>query len=241
MGEVVVAEASAVAASPRRGRTRVRFSSKLGRAICARVAAGETISQVCRDEGMPNRGTVTSWAKAWRGFGKALSRAQTLGGWEPGRGGRRSGYCEVTAMEVFARVSEGESMASICADPAMPSASTVTLWRKRFPAFAGALDLARQVQAERFCEMGWEIASAVTPQDAYATHVKLTQLRWTAGVLAPARYGRFKAVAAETQGLAADREPQEVIFYARHFETVTGPDGKQYVQEIPLLPGTEDD
>jgi len=233
MGEVVVA-----AASPRRARTRVRFSAKLGRAICARVAAGETVQAICRDAGMPNRGTVTAWAKAWPGFRRALGRARTLGGWEPGRGGRRSTYCEVTAMEIFARASEGETMASICADPAMPSASTVTLWRKRRPEFAEAMALAGQVQAERFCEMGWEIASAVTPETAYATRVKLEQLRWTAGVLAPARFGRFKPVTAEAQ--AADSEPNEVVFRVRHFEQVIGPDGQARVREIPeLQPGEE--
>ena len=100
----------------------------------------------------------------------------------------------------------------------------------------------RQVQAEQFCELGWEIAQAVTPADAYATHVKLTQLRWTAGALAPERFGRFKAVeheAAAALALAA-AEPNEVVFRVRHFEKVTGPDGRQYVQEVPRLEGAKD-
>jgi len=226
MGEVV----EAAAASPRRRRTHVRFSAKVGRAICARVAAGETVQAICRDEGMPNRSTVTAWAKAWPRFRQVLGRARTLGGWDPERGGRRSGYCEVTAMEVFARLCEGEPITAICADPAMPSHSTVMRWRDAEPDFARRLALARQVQAERFCDLGWEIASAVTPGDAYATHVKLMQLRWTAAAMAPARFGRFKPVAAEADAAAA--EPTEVVFRVRHFERVDGPDGVARVREI---------
>jgi hypothetical protein len=219
---------------PHRPKTRVRFSSVLGRAICWRVAAGETIQAICSEDGMPNRGTVTAWAKAHGRFGKALARAQTLGGWDHERGGgRRSSYCEVTAMEVFARLSLGEPMSRICADPAMPSQSTVALWRARYPEFAERMARARQVQAERFCDLGWEIASAVTPGDAYATHVKLTQLRWKAAALSPARFGRHKLVEAEaTLELVAEEETPrktDVIFYVRHFKVEEQPDGTKKV------------
>jgi hypothetical protein len=225
MGEVVEAR-------PRRPKTRVPFSSELGREICVRVAAGETVTAICREDGMPNRGTVTAWAKAHGPFGKALARAKTLGGWDHERGGgRRGSYCEVTAMEVFVRLSLGEPMTAICEDPEMPSQSTVALWRARYPEFAERMARARQVQAERFCDLGWEIASAVTPADAYATDVKLRHLRWTAGTLSPARYGRHRLVEAEAtlERAAGDQAPAagptEVIFSVRHFKKEDQPDG----------------
>jgi len=63
----------------------------------------------------------------------------------------------------------------------------------------------RGFQAERACDVGWEIAQAATPVDAYATDVKLKQLRWMAGVLAPRRFGRHRLVEAEV-ALEAERE-----------------------------------
>lgn len=238
MGEVV----KAAAAEPRRAKTRVPFSKAIGREICRRVASGETVTAICVEDGMPNRGTVTAWSKAHGGFRTALGRARTLGGWDHERGGgRRGSYCEVTAMEVFVRLALGEPITEICQDPGMPSESTVALWRARYPEFAERMARARQVQAERFCDLGWEIASAVTPADAYATDVKLRQLRWTAGALWPARYGRFKAVEAEATlelaaaaaasagGAARATGPTEVIFSVRHFKKEPQADGTMKV------------
>jgi len=236
MGEAVVTAAMEAGAAQgrRRTRTRVTFSKLLGRAICLRVAAGETVQAICREDGMPSRGTVTAWAKAHREFGRALARAKTLGGWDHERGGgRRSSYCEATAMEIFARLSLGEPMTRICADPGMPSQSTVALWRARHPEFAERMARARQVQAERFCDLGWEIASAVTPADAYATQVKLAHLRWTAGVLSPARFGKLKAVTPEDvdigDGARGEPAKQVVTFRVKHFEVETQADGSKMV------------
>lgn len=229
-----MAAAAAEAPSRRRGRTGVRFSAELGRAICRRVAAGETIQRICSDEGMPNRGTVTAWAKAHGRFGRALARAQTLGGWDHERGGgRRSSYCEATAMEIFARLSLGEPMTTICRDPTMPSQSTVALWRARYPEFAERVARARGVQAEQFCDLGWEIASAVTPATAYATEVKLRQLRWTAAGLAPARFGRHRPVEAETtlerEAASPAQQAGPVVWTVRHFKVEPQPDGTRKV------------
>lgn len=176
---------------------------------------------------MPNRGTVTRWANERPDFRRRLSRAKTLGGWDHERCGRASGYCEVTAQEIYGRLCEGEAMKSICADPAMPSASTVARWRKARPAFARQLELGRQVQAERLAEDGWEIAQAVTPADAFATRVKLEQLRWTAGCFDPARFGRFKAVAHES--VAAEARVVEHQWSATVSRVEKQPDGTKRV------------
>lgn len=217
------------APSPRGRRPGVRFSAEVARAICRRVAAGETIQRICSDEGMPNRGTVTAWAKAHGRFRRALARAQTLGGWDHERGGgRRSSYCEAMAMEIFARLSLGEPMTTICRDPTMPSQSTVALWRARYPEFAERVARARGVQAEQFCDLGWEIASAVTPATAYATEVKLRQLRWTA-----AGFGRHRPVEAETtlerEAAAPAQQAGPVVWTVRHFKVEHQPDGTRKV------------
>ena len=45
-----------------RGRPSI-FTEELATRICERLAAGETLRAVCRDEGMPHESTVRSWAR----------------------------------------------------------------------------------------------------------------------------------------------------------------------------------
>lgn len=217
----------------------VKFSAELGRIIVRRVALGEAVTAICAEPGMPTHGTVSAWARARQGFGRSLRRAKEAAGWTTGMHPGPK-YCEAQAVEIYARLCEGESLKSICLDPAMPGHSTVYRWRERFPEFAATLRAAREVQAERFCDEGMEIAQAVTPETAYAAHVQLAHLRWSAGVMAPKRYGRFRTVAWEGEAAAGDGggggEPQEVVFSFRRFEKVIGADGRRYVREVPEAP-----
>ncbi|MEO8115681.1 MAG: hypothetical protein ABI655_14935, partial [Phenylobacterium sp.] len=121
---------------------------------------------------------------------------------------------------VFARLCEGESLTSIGADPAMPSLSTIFYWRKRIPEFEQAVQLGKRIQAERLCDMGWTLAQEATPETAYLTHVRLTQLRWTAGVLAPRA---FRPKVQEPEG---PRPVTDVLLRRFKIETdpVTGKD-----------------
>ena len=192
----------------------VRFSAKLMREICHRIAAGESMREICAEPGMPHRSSVQTWVRSSPRLKKLLARARAAAGWGGPTGGRRPMWCEVTAQEIFARMCEGETMTDICAEPDMPSLALVYRWRLSRPEFARAVSLAQQVQAERFCDLGWKIAEKVTPEDAYATKIKLEQLRWTAGARAPGRFGRFKAVDSDVT-LEAPPEPPVVML--RHF------------------------
>jgi hypothetical protein len=99
----------------------------------------------------------------------------------------------------------------------MPSFSTVYRWTRTFPDFDEAFRQAREAQAERLAEEGLEVAHAVTAPMAHATAVRLTHMRWTAGVFAPRRYGRFRPVEAEL--------PAQVHTYLfRHFKIETHPE-----------------
>lgn len=188
----------------------VAWSDAVAQAILERVAAGEPLYAVCREAGMPTPQSVGRWAKDRPEFGEALAEARVAGG-RPARGGGGVWtYCEATARAVYDRLCAGESMTSICADPTMPCHSTVFYWRRAFPEFEETMRVAREIQAERFCEMSWELASAATPETAYLTHVRLTHIRWMAGVMAPKAY-RVKLVEPE-----ASREVERVLF--RHFE-----------------------
>ncbi len=169
----------------RRGRREaVPYDPELGRTICERVAAGELLYELCREPGMPTAQSVGVWARKREDFGLALSQARKAGG-RAIRGGGVSTYTPEIADEICERLCEGESLTAIGADPAMPCLSTLHYWRRRFVAFEEAVQVAKRIQAERFCDLGWELASEATPETAYLTQVRLAQLRWTAGVLAP--------------------------------------------------------
>lgn len=201
----------------------VRYTAGLARRICARVAEGEVLAEVCREAGMPNRTAIYRWLARSPRFSAALERARREGalkervreraprGPGPSRLGQGSSYSEAVADEILERMCAGESVMGICRDPAMPGFSSVYRWRRAFPEFAEAMRIAREVQAERFCDIGMEIADAVTPETAHATRVRLAQLRWTAGVMAPARFGRMKPMEPE-------RPPEpEVVLLLSHF------------------------
>lgn len=92
----------------------------------------------------------------------------------------------------------------------MPALSTIFHWRRRFPEFEELVQLGKTIQAERFCDLSWELAKAATPDTAYLTHVRLTHIRWMAGTMAP-RVFRLKPVEPE-------KPPRRLDVLMRRFE-----------------------
>ena len=211
------AAAGDAARVPKWTRTRetVAWSEAVAEAILERVAAGEVLYAVLREDGMPTPQSVGRWARERAEFGEALMAARAAGG-RPGRGGGGVWtYCEAAARAVFDRLCEGEALTSICRDPVMPSMSTVFYWRRAFPDFNATLRVAREIQAERFCDLSWEMAQGASPETAYLTHVRLTHLRWMAGTLAPKTY---RTKPAEPP---VERRSRDLLI--RHFEVEQDP------------------
>jgi hypothetical protein len=52
------------------------YSAKVAVAICERLAAGESLRRICRDEGMPSRATVFSWTLQNAEFQGQYARAR---------------------------------------------------------------------------------------------------------------------------------------------------------------------
>jgi len=209
-------------AEPCARRPKASFSSELAKALCRRVAEGESVARICADPGMPTQQTVGRWARRRKVFRQALQRAREAAGWvyKANKGpGFRDPEGEAAAAEIFARMCAGEPLTSVCDDPRLPGQSTVYRWRKDWPELADAISLARRVQAERFAELGWEIAEAATPETAYLTHVRLMHIRWMAGVYAPEVFGRLKPLAPRDLG---ENEPLTVVI--RQF---TPPEGDE--------------
>jgi hypothetical protein len=193
----------------------VYWSEALGRKICRRVAGGELLCRVLKEDGMPTQQAVAKWEAERPKFKRALTAARIAGGRPKGSRGPAFGYNEGIAREIYERLCDGESLLAISRDPTMPSRSTMHYWRRQFPAFAELLRRGREAQAELFCDLGMEMAMEATPETAYLTHVRLGQLRWTAGVMAPRQY-RTRLVEPE-----APVEENRVLW--RHFKTETDP------------------
>ena len=192
----------------------VKFTAKLARAICERVAAGEHLTVICADPDMPNRRSVGRWARERAAFAKTYHRAKAFAA-RDGLGPRTT-YCEVVAHEICVRVSEGETLASISNDPAMPAIWTIMHWQRKSADFAAALALAKEARAERMADVGWEMALEATPETAFLTHVRLGHLRWRVAIASPKTHGKHKA--ADLPAASEPAEPNTTTFMFRHFQ-----------------------
>lgn len=56
-----------------------KFTDATATRICARLAAGETLRAICRDDGMPAHSTVLDWVKAKETFSDQYARAREKG------------------------------------------------------------------------------------------------------------------------------------------------------------------
>jgi hypothetical protein len=193
-------EGPGVPAAEGDGRRWLRYSKAVAEAVIAGTRAGKVLSEVCAAPGMPSVRVVVGWTKARPGFGAALRAAREAAGLGL-RGGARSSYCPQVAEAICVRLCEGEAVVSVLRDPEMPGYSTFYRWMKEEADFRSAVTLAREIQGLRLAEIGWEEASGVTPETAFATRVKLEHLRWYAGKLSPRKYGALKGV--EPEGLEA--------------------------------------
>lgn len=69
----------ALVKSPRtKGRPPATYRPELAAAICERVAAGETISAICKSDGMPSAVSFRRWALARKELFEALAAARQL-------------------------------------------------------------------------------------------------------------------------------------------------------------------
>jgi hypothetical protein len=121
--------------------------------------------------------------------------------------GRPSDYTPDLAARICARMSEGESMRSICRDPDMPCLASVFLWLSKYPEFSEQYDKAYAERADAMFEEIFEIADDGTNDwmerqnkdgstfEAFnAEHVQRSRLRvdtrkWALARMSPRKYG----------------------------------------------------
>lgn len=100
--------------------------------ILRRVTAGERLTHVCAEPGMPCCESVTGWARRDpAGFGAALKQAYAQAAY------RRRHACDpVKARAILAGLAEGRRLEDIVREPGMPSRRTFLVWRDENAAIA---------------------------------------------------------------------------------------------------------
>lgn len=105
--------------------------------------------------------------------------------------GRPSSFTQKIAETICTRLSEGESLRRICRDEAMPAKSMVMRWLEENEPFRDQYARARDLQADDFHARVTDIGLATLQKryDPQAARVAIDALKWSAGKLAPRKYG----------------------------------------------------
>jgi FAD/FMN-containing dehydrogenase len=197
------------------------FTAEVAAAICARVAAGESLMALGRDPAMPHRATIRKWANGNPAFSARLMEAMRAGRFEkrrldrevaaakaarpkPAKGGSESSYAEAVGEAICRRLANGESLIAICRDADMPCYGTVYGWLKRHPDFADAYVQARAVQADYLFDAAREVSLAATPKTVWAERLRFDAIRWMTARMAPKKYCERVVVEAERAAMRAE-------------------------------------
>lgn len=95
------------------------------------------------------------------------------------------------AAEICFRISEGESLAAVCRDDALPSVRTVMRWLAENEEFRQDYARAREAKADADADNIGDIAARVLSgeYDPQAARVAIDALKWAASKMQPKKYG----------------------------------------------------
>lgn len=143
----------------------------------------------------------------------------------PARARRNAQYSGRMVREICDRLAAGGTLFGISRQAGMPSHATLYNWLKRRPGFAEAVAAAKAAGADYCLDRALEVACGSTKETVSRDRLEVSA--WEK------RADRIEASAAKD---ARDprAEPVQVIFYARQFEKVVGPDGRAYVREVEV-------
>ncbi len=177
-----------------------QFDWAFAEVICARLAAGESLRAICRDADMPSVQTLAVWRRHSPEFGAALAAARREGqGLRAERReglaalkrravvvrreglarnpGRPSTYDYELGLAICTRIALGESLEAVCRDPDLPPVATIYNWLRRWPDFARAYRLAREMQLDLICGQMRELADGATRETLGVVKLKIAVLK----------------------------------------------------------------
>ena len=108
---------------------------------------------------------------------------------EEAKVGRPTIYSEKLITEILARISEGESLRSICKDDDMPVLRSIIRWKLKYPEFSHQYDAACQERADTFAEEMIEIADEAKPDNYHVAKLRIDTRKWNSARMKPKKYG----------------------------------------------------
>lgn len=99
------------------------------------------------------------------------------------------GFDPVIADEIIERMTLGENLTKICADPKMPGRVTVYGWMDGQPEFRTRYARAREALADFLVDQIERMADATTEENVNSMKVKISTAQWRAMKMAPRSYG----------------------------------------------------
>ncbi len=100
---------------------------------------------------------------------------------------RPSKYSELIAGKILSRFGAGETLSTICKDKNMPMRNTVYRWRRSYPEFGEAYQLAQEEHTDALVDQAGEIVD--TEQNPQLGKVRADHRRWLASKLNRSKYG----------------------------------------------------
>ena len=129
--------------------------------------------------------------------------------------GRPSTYSPERGAAICKRLSEGESLSTICNDANQPTRQGVYKWLEKYPEFVDAYARARDLYADFVFDGLFDLASSATPQDVQCVRLQIDTRKWALARMSPKKYGDRAAL--ELSG--ADGGPISIV-YDKAFEGV---------------------
>jgi hypothetical protein len=119
------------------------YTAEIADHILRELRAGRSLHDICSDDGMPHRATVTNWVEQDReGFAARYRQARQIGHGSSGS----VGYTAETAERFLGELMNGRTLVDVCGDADMPDQSTINCWvASDREGFAARYRSARQV------------------------------------------------------------------------------------------------
>lgn len=224
----------------RRAARRIAERAATVRAVCRRVAAGETVEAICRDPMMPLRQELNAWVSEEPEFARMMRQARVKSGKaglaRPGRPGR---WSEALGAEFLARIADGRGLVEVCSEPDMPSHTTMYRWLRTKPEFAQAYARARAEQADFLFDLAWTLARRAGEGggDVAAARLQIQTIKWRCARLTPTVYGTAAAARAAREDAEKAERPREKTIHVRQFARDPN-DPKKVIEVFPDPPVT---